>query len=108
MLLLGVPQERVVSFRPRTVLTVLAVVLAVAALLQVILLARQVITWIFVPLFLALALNPLVDWIQRHGIQRRALATGIAFLAALGVIASLGGIFVPVLVGEVRDFADAL
>jgi predicted PurR-regulated permease PerM len=100
--------ERVVSFRPRTILTVLAVVLAVAAFIQVILLARQVITWIFVALFLALALNPLVDWIQRHGVQRRALATGIAFLAALGVIASLGGIFVPILVSEVRDFADAL
>jgi predicted PurR-regulated permease PerM len=103
-----VAPERVVSFRPRTILTVLAVVLAVAALLQVILLARQVITWIFVALFLALALNPLVDWIQRHGVQRRALATGIAFLAALGVIAALGGVLVPILVGEVRDFADAL
>jgi predicted PurR-regulated permease PerM len=103
-----VAAERLVSFRPRTVLTVLAVVLAVAALLQVILLARQVITWIFVALFLALALNPLVDWIQRHGIRRRGLAIGIAFLAALGVIAALGGIFVPILVGEVGDFADAL
>jgi predicted PurR-regulated permease PerM len=103
-----VPPERVVTFRARTVLTVLAVVLAVVALLEVILLARQVLTWIFVALFLALALNPLVEWIQRHGVARRGLATGIAFLVALGVIAALGGTFVPILVGEVRDFADAL
>jgi predicted PurR-regulated permease PerM len=84
------------------------VVLAVAAALQLILLARQVITWIFVALFLALALNPLVDWIQRHGVRRRAFATGIAFVGALGVIAALGGTLVPILVGEVSDFADAL
>jgi predicted PurR-regulated permease PerM len=103
-----VPPERVITFRPRAVLSVLAIVLAVAAALQLIMLARQVITWIFVAVFLALALNPVVDWIQRHGVRRRALATGIAFVGALGVIAALGGTFVPILVGEVRDFADAL
>ncbi len=96
------------TFRPRTVLTVLAIVLAVAGLLELIWVARQVITWIFVAFFLALALNPLVEWIQRHGVPRRGFAAGIAFLAALGVIAALGGLFVPILVGEIREFADAV
>ncbi|MBD0329017.1 MAG: AI-2E family transporter [Thermoleophilia bacterium] len=102
------PPERVVSFRPRAVLGVVAVVLAVAAALQLVWLARQVITWILVAFFLALALNPLVEWIQRLGVRRRGLATAVAFLAALAVIAVLGLTFVPILVREIRDFADAV
>jgi predicted PurR-regulated permease PerM len=100
--------ERVIRFRVRTVLSVLGIVLSVAALLQLILLARQVITWIFIALFLALALNPLVDWLQRHGLRRRALATGATYLIVFAVIGGLGAAFIPTLVGEVNDFVDAL
>jgi predicted PurR-regulated permease PerM len=100
--------ERVIRFRTRTVLVLLGIVLAVAALLQVIWLARQVITWIFIALFLALALNPLVEFLQRHGLRRRGLACGAAYLIVLAVIIGLGGLFIPTLVDEVNNFADAL
>jgi len=103
-----VVEERLVRFRPRTVFAVLGIVLAVVLLLQVLWLARHVLVWVFVAIFLALALNPAVDWLQRHGVRRRLLATTIAFLGALAVIVAIGATFIPTLVNEVNDFIDAL
>ncbi|MDP8911724.1 MAG: AI-2E family transporter [Actinomycetota bacterium] len=100
--------ERVIRFHPRTVLSVLAIVLAVAALLEVIWIARHVLTWVGIALFLALALNPAVDFLQRHGVRRRGLASALTFLGALGVIAAIGATFIPTLVAQVTDFVDAL
>jgi predicted PurR-regulated permease PerM len=103
-----VPPERLVSFRARTILSALGVVLAVAAVLEVLWVARGVITWVFVALFLALAINPLVEWLQANGIQRRSLAVAVASIAVLGGIAALAATFVPILVGQVNDFVDAV
>ena len=100
--------ERVIRFRARTVFAVLGIVLAVAALLEIILLARQVLTWIFIALFLALALNPLVEWLQRRGLRRRGMAAGGAYLLVLAVVGGLGAAFLPTVIQEVGDFADAL
>jgi predicted PurR-regulated permease PerM len=107
-MLTAVPEERVVRFRATTVLTVLGLTLAVVALLEVVLVARQVITWLLIAIFLALALNPLVDWFQRHGIRRRGFAAGITFLLALIAIGGLGALFIPTLVSEVNGFAREL
>ena len=101
-------EERVVRFRATTILAVLGIAIAVAVLLQVVWIARQVIVWILIALFLTLALNPAVDWFQRHGVARRGLATGLTFILALGVIAALGALFIPTLVNEVNGFAQAL
>jgi predicted PurR-regulated permease PerM len=100
--------ERVIRFRVRTVLAVLGIVLSVAIALQLVLLARQVITWIFIALFLALALNPLVDWFQRRGLRRRALAAGASYLVVFAVIGGLGAAFIPTIVAEVNDFVEAV
>jgi predicted PurR-regulated permease PerM len=101
-------EERIVRFRPKTILAVLGIVLSVAALLWLVWLARQVLTWVVIALFLALALNPLVEWLERHVVRRRVFATALAFSAALLVIAALGLIFVPTLVDEVDQFAGAV
>ena len=60
-----------VRFSVRTVLAVIALVIAAWALLTLLSITRHVITWILVALFLALALNPAVDWFMRHGVKRR-------------------------------------
>ena len=52
---------RVVRVEARTIVNVLLIVLAFALLLEVIWLSREVLTWILVALFLALALNPAVS-----------------------------------------------
>jgi predicted PurR-regulated permease PerM len=107
-MLAGAVQERVVRFRISTVLAVLGITIAVALLLQVVWLARQVLTWVLIAVFLALALNPAVEWLQAHGLKRRGAATAVTFLLVLGAIAGIGALFIPTLIDEVNKFADAL
>jgi predicted PurR-regulated permease PerM len=98
-------QERVVYIRPRTVLVVLGILLATLAILTLVYLAWHIITWILIAVFLALALDPAVEFFQRRGL-RRGYATGIVFVLAVGVIAGLGFLLVPPLVDQVRSFVD--
>ncbi|MEX2211659.1 MAG: AI-2E family transporter [Gaiellaceae bacterium] len=100
--------ERVVRIRSRTVVAVLAIVLAAYILLSLIWAARQVLTWVLVAAFLALAINPLVDWLQRRGIRRRGPAAAVAFVGAIVVVGGLAAALIPTLAGEVADFIDAL
>ena len=87
--------ERIVEFRPRAVLRVLLIVLVVALTLEVIWIARHVLAWVVIALFLALALDPLVGWIERRGRIPRGPAIGIAYLLCLAVIVAVGATFVP-------------
>lgn len=95
---------RVVELRPRTVFRVVGILLATAVTLEVVWIARHVLSWIFIAIFLTLALNPAVDRLQRS-IKRRGIATGIVYLAALGVVVGIAFLFVPTLVNQINDFA---
>jgi predicted PurR-regulated permease PerM len=99
------PAERVVDFRPRTILRVLGLLIATAIVLEIIYVARHVISWVFIAVFLALALNPAVDWLEVRLKNRRGAATGIVFVAAVIAIAGIGFLFIPTLVNQVNDFA---
>jgi predicted PurR-regulated permease PerM len=99
--------ERVVSFRPRTILTVLGITLLVVLFLSFVYLAWHVITWILIALFLAMALNPAVEFFERRGI-RRGWSVAIVFVVALAAIGLLGFLVVPPLVAQIRDFIDAV
>jgi predicted PurR-regulated permease PerM len=81
------------------------ILIATYAVLQVVWVARQVLSWVFIAAFLAMALNPAVDMLQRR-IGRRAPATGIVFLATLAAFVGIGWLFIPTLVNEVNDFAE--
>ncbi len=100
--------ERVVDFRARTVLRVLAIVIAVALSLEVIWIARHVLAWVVISLFLALALDPLVGWIEQRGRLGRGPAIAVAYLLVLLVAVGVGWTFVPKLVDEVNGFVQAL
>jgi predicted PurR-regulated permease PerM len=100
--------ERVFLLRTQTILKILVVALAVFAAIRVLEIAQQVITWVLIALFLALALNPVVEFLIRRGVRRRGLAIGLTYLLVLAGIGALGGTFVPILVDEVSDFADAV
>ena len=95
---------RVVDFLPRTVFRVVGILLATAIVLEVVWIARHVLTWIFIALFLAVALNPAVDRLERR-IKRRGIATGVIYLIALGAAVGVGFLFIPTLVHQVNDFA---
>src|ERR1051325_10303624 len=96
---------RVVDFRPRTVFRVVGILIATAIVLEILWISRHVLTWVFIALFLALALNPAVDRLERR-LGRRGIATGIVFILALIAIALIGWLFIPTLVDQVNSFAQ--
>jgi predicted PurR-regulated permease PerM len=102
------PEERLVQFRPRAVLVVLGIIIAAYLLLQIVEAAQGILIWIFVAIFLALALNPAVDGLQRRGIKRRGVAVSIVFIGAILAIAALAATIVPTIVVQVNDFIAAV
>jgi predicted PurR-regulated permease PerM len=78
-----------------------------------------VITIVIISWFVALAMEPMILWLVRHGVKR-TLATGITMIGSLvigiGVLTLLGGLFVNQLVdlvqsipgyyADLREFAD--
>jgi predicted PurR-regulated permease PerM len=99
-----VPEERSVYFRPRTILLVIGIIVASFLTLEVLWISRRVLSWIFIALFLALALNPAVDRLERR-LGRRGAATGVVSVAAVGAIVLIGWLFIPTLVDQVDNFA---
>jgi predicted PurR-regulated permease PerM len=99
---------RVIELRPRTILRVLLLVLTVAVALEVIWIARHVLSWVVIALFLALALDPLVRFIQRRTGLGRGLSITVAYVILLIVIVAVGATFVPRLIDEVNGFVQAL
>src|SRR3954454_3311755 len=100
--------ERVVIFRPRTVVMVSSILIGIAAALWVVWIARHVITWILIATFLALAIDPAVRGLQRRGVRRRGAAAGLVYAAIFAALVALGALFVPTLVSQINDFVDAV
>ena len=66
---------------------------------------RTFVGWFVIALFLAAALNPAVNWLQRrHRRINRPLAIGLTYLALLVALLLVVGIFVPVLVDQINGF----
>ena len=101
-------EERLVQFRPRAVLIVLGIILAAIVMIRVVQAAQGILIWIGVALFLAMALNPAVDWLMARGIERRGVAVAITFALAILSIAALAATLIPTIVGQVNDFVDAV
>ena len=101
-------EERLVRFRPRAILVVLGIILAAIVMIEVVQAARAILIWIGVAVFLALALNPAVEWLLQHGVRRRGLAVAIAFVGTILVIVALAATVVPTIVAQVNDFVDAV
>ena len=101
------PEERVVAFRPRSIIVAAVLLVAVGVVLWIVWVSRRVLVWTFVSAFLAVALSPAVDALQRRGLKRRGAAAAVVYLVMIAVIAGLGALFVPTLVGQVNDLVDA-
>jgi predicted PurR-regulated permease PerM len=101
-------EERLIGFRARSILIVLGIVLGVALALQVLWVTRDVLIWALVALFLAMALSPAVEYLQKRGIRRRGVAVGIVFVGTILLIVALSATFLPTLISEVNDFATAV
>jgi predicted PurR-regulated permease PerM len=91
----------------RTILAVDAVVIATFVLYRLIGRLREVILWIFVAAFIALVLNPAVNFLQRHRL-RRGTAIGIVFAGAVLAFIGLLGLFGYPLVNSLTHVAKSL
>lgn len=100
--------EWLVGFRGRTILKAIGIAVAVALLLWIIWISRGVITWVLIAAFLAMAVNPLVDRLQRKVGMPRGFAAAVVYVAVLAIIGAIGFSFIPTLVNQVNDFANAL
>lgn len=95
------------GLRPRTVVMVLAITLGALFLLSLGYLAWPALTWILIAAFLAMALNPVVEFFERRGLPR-GIAAVTTFFTALIVIGGLAFLVVPPLVDEIVQFVEAL
>jgi predicted PurR-regulated permease PerM len=100
--------ERVLLLRPATVLQVAGLLLGVAAVLWIVWTARQVITWIFVSAFLAMALNPAVALVQSRAVKRRVAAAAAIYVVAILALVGLGWLLVPPVVDQVSGLGHAV
>lgn len=99
--------ERVITFRSRTVVAALAIVLGVWAAVGLIRLAQNGLTLIAIAGFLALALNPPVEFFQRRGLGRGSAVATVCLLAMI-VLGLFGLVFIPPLVEQITHFVNAL
>ncbi len=86
---------------------VLGVLLAVVAALGFVFLAQKGLTVITIALFLALALNPAVEFFQRRGLGR-GLAVAVVYVIAFIVFLLLGLVFLPPLITQISHFVNSL
>jgi predicted PurR-regulated permease PerM len=100
--------ERVVRVHLRTALSLTATLIAVFAGLYLLWLTRQIIIWLFIAIFLAVALDPLVTWFQRHGVRSRGLAVLAAIVVVIGALTGVGLLLIPPLITQIGDLADSL
>jgi predicted PurR-regulated permease PerM len=88
----------------RTIVRIVLVVVCVAVVLYLLWLLRKPISWLLIAAFLAVALSPPVNWLNRH--MRRGFAIAITYLGLLLVPVLLIALIVPPLITEANDFAD--
>ncbi len=90
---------------PRTVVVVILTAVAVLGGLYLIYLLREFVTWCVIALFLAVALNPAVNWFQRLGIKR-IIAILLSYLGLLLGMVGIGVVVVPLLISQIEGLVD--
>ena len=92
----------------QVVRTVVITLLSAAVVLGALFLlwqVRTIIGWGVLALFLAAALNPAVNWLERHRIKR-SIGIVLTYLGVVLALVVIVGIFVPVVINEIRDLID--
>jgi predicted PurR-regulated permease PerM len=88
----------------RLIVRIVLVVVCVAIALYLLFLLRKPISWLLISVFLAVALSPPVNWLNRR--MRRGFAISLTYLGLLLVPVLLIALIVPPLITEANNFAD--
>jgi predicted PurR-regulated permease PerM len=100
------PTIRLAAPSLKAVVRIVLVVVACAILLYLAWRIRLVIELVAISVFLALALNPMVDWICAKTRARRALTILSVYLLLIAAVGVVGYVVVPSLVKEVQHLAE--
>ena len=92
---------------PRLILIITLVVVGLFAAYHMLRAVRTLLVLVLISLFLAIALEPGVNFLNRKG-WRRGWATGVIFLAFLLVVGLFIGLMVPLVVDQIARFVDNL
>jgi predicted PurR-regulated permease PerM len=84
----------------RTVVIALLSAVVVLGALYLLWQARTIIGWTVLSLFLAVTLNPAVNWLERRRIPR-SIGILLTYLGLVVALIVVGGIFVPLVVSEI-------
>src|SRR3954467_521137 len=87
----------------RTTVRVIFIAIAIFAALYFLYLIRNVLGMLFIAVFLAIALAPIVELLVRRKIKR-SLAILLTYAMLLGLVFGLGLLVVPPIVSGVNDF----
>ena len=87
----------------RTVVRVILVAIAIVAALYFLYLIRTVLGMLFISVFLAIALAPLVEFLNRHGVKR-SLAIVLTYLMLIAAVFGIGLLVVPPVASGVNNF----
>jgi predicted PurR-regulated permease PerM len=88
----------------RDIVRIVLVVVCVAVTLYLLWLLRKPISWLLIAIFLAIALSPPVNWLNRR--MKRGFAIALTYLGLLAVPVLLIALIVPPLITEANNFAD--
>ncbi len=88
----------------RTIFRILAMISAFIGLAMVIYITRHQLIWLGTAFFLAVALNPAVDWLAYHMPRKsRGMAAGIVFLLTLLTLLVTVGVLIPPLITQTQN-----
>jgi len=91
---------------PRAILRIVLIIVGVCVTLYLIYLLRRPLGWLFIAVFLAIALSGPVNRLNRY--MRRGLAITIVYLGLLLIPVAIGGLIVPPLVTQLSNLVDNL
>ena len=90
----------------RTIVATVAVVLGVIATWGVLSSLHRIVSWIVIAAFVAVVLNPAVDFLEHRGKLRRGLATLLVFIVGIAVFSAMMYAFIRPIVDQSQEFAS--
>src|SRR5919198_147633 len=88
----------------RAIVRVVLIIVGVVFCLYLLYLLRRPIEWILIAVFLAVALSPPVNLLNRY--MRRGFAIMLVYLALLGTVVALGLLLIPPIIDQINNLAD--
>jgi predicted PurR-regulated permease PerM len=89
------PQTIIIHITPKSI----ALLLAALAAVWLLVIFNKLLLILFMAILLAIAIDPLVDWLEAWHLPR-PLGIGVIYLLLLGILGAVGGLLVPIVIAE--------